>query len=112
MDCPNLDEFKFSTTSKDAIEDIRRRQDLIKALGVATGLGTWATIFVGNNSLDMSIALGSADFEIMGKALKSLPIMQRRVIETIALKVYLEFPGSISYEESRFWKAVASGCSF
>lgn len=50
MECPNIGDIAFSKTSRDAIEDIRRRKDLANALVLLSGAGHIVNIFVGGCS--------------------------------------------------------------
>src|SRR5690554_7648013 len=107
MECPNIGNIKFSATSIDAIEDIRRRtaaaDKLVKFIGAAHILN----IFFGNGMLEATYSLYSTDFELMAEGMKSAPEIIRKSIEQTAGMTYLSVP---THKERLFWMAVVSGC--
>lgn len=108
MDCPNIDDIKFSKTSIDAIEDIRQRKEAGDRLIKAIGYGTIASIFVGNGMLETTYSLRSTDFEAMATAMGDVPAITRAMIGKTADMTYLRVS---NYKEKQFWAAVSRGCS-
>ena len=108
MECPNIENLKFSQTSIDAIEEIRQKRELSDLLIKAIGYGTWANIFVGNGMLEMTYSLYSTDFESMAKTMAKVPLITRSMIQKISHMTYLRVS---DYKEKQFWSAVGRGCS-
>ncbi len=108
MECPNIGNIKFSTTSIDAIEDIRRRAALSEKLVKFIGAAHVLNIFFGNGMLEATYSLYSTDFELMADGMKSVQIIVRGRIIRIAEETYLMVS---DHKEKQFWRAVASGCS-
>jgi len=108
MECPNIGNIKFSATSIDAIEDIRRRtaaaDKLVKFIGAAHILN----IFFGNGMLEATYSLYSTDFELMAEGMKSVPAAVKGRIMIIADETFLRVSDA---KEKQFWRAVSSGCS-
>lgn len=107
MECPNIGEIKFSQTSIDAIEEIKRKKELGNALIKVIGMGTVANIFVGNKMVEASYSLYSTDFEAMAKGMGAIPLITRKSIERVADMAWLNVS---NHKEKQFWAAVSSGC--
>lgn len=108
MDCPNIDEMKFSQASIDAIEEIRRLKIVFNDLLYATPAAHIANIFVGNSALEATFSLGFTDFQAMANALKGLPLMEKnRLLRDVKM---VQLSSGLSYQERQFWKAIESGC--
>ena len=107
MECPDIDNLKFSQISLEAVEEIRQKRELGDLLIKTIGYGTWANIFVGNGMMEMTISLNSTDFEGMAKTMAKIPAITRSVIQRIADMTYLNVS---DYKEKQFWSAISSGC--
>ena len=108
MECPNIDNLKFSQTSIEAINEIQQKRELGDLLIKMIGYGTWANIFAGNGMLEMTYSLKSTDFEQMAKTMAVVPELVRATIERIASYTALRVS---DYKERQFWLAVSNGCS-
>lgn len=107
MECVSVDEVVFTQSSKIAIEDIRR---VIKSWGLLSKIipgGVMLTIFAGNKPLVSAYNISQTDFELIAKSLDALPVIQRKIIEDIAIMQALERTG----KEAKFWKGIVNGCS-
>ncbi len=78
MQCKSINGLKFDKKSIDAIEDIKRRNNLGAILSGALAIGTMANIFLGNGPLKSAYSISQADFEALAKAMSGLPIIQRQ----------------------------------
>ena len=107
MYCPSFIDLKFSQTSKDALKEINRKQELSQLLAKAVSYGSVINMFLGNDALKSSYSISGHDFMLMTQALQTIPHITRRVIEDIAGNTYLKVT---NYDEKKFWKAVYSGC--
>ncbi len=63
-------------------------------------------IFFGNGVLKSSYNITQTDFEALAKAMKSVPVIHRKVVKDIAMMQALSHSG----KESNFWKGIANGC--
>jgi hypothetical protein len=107
MKCPTIHQLTFSQRSKESLEEIKRIKSLSNLLSVSLVTGTLSTIFLGANSATASYSLNSTDFVTLTKAMKSVPVLTRSLIERIAAKTHMY---STNPKEKQFWKAVYLGC--
>ena len=108
MECPDIENLKFSQVSIEAINEIQQKKELGDLLIKFIGYGTWANIFAGNGMLEMTYSLKSTDFEQMAKTMAAVPVIVRATIEKIAVMTALRVS---NYKETQFWNAVSNGCS-
>jgi len=106
MGCISIDNVKFDQESIRAIEDIKQKKEFAQALNVAMPLGAMANIFLGNRVPEVGVSLAMTDFEVLAKAMKSMPAIQRKVIRDIATMQAIFHMG----KESLFWRGIANGC--
>lgn len=106
MQCTSIYDLNFDQKSIDAIEDIKRRNNLSKVLSRVMPFGTMANIFLGNGPLKSAHNITRTDFEALAKAMAALPAIQRKVIQDIARRQAIYHVG----REASFWKGVADGC--
>ncbi len=106
MKCAFINEVTFSQASADAIKDIRRRSQLAAALSGVMPAGVMINIFLGNKPLQSAYNISQTDFELLSKAMASVPLIQRKVIRDIATMQSLAHTG----KEADFWRGVADGC--
>lgn len=106
MRCESMLGISFDRASKNAINDIRRKNQMARILSIVLPAGVMANIFIGNGVLKSSYNITQADFVALEKAMKSVPVIQRKVVKDIAMMQALSHSG----KESRFWKGVANGC--
>ena len=114
MGCVSIVEVVFLQSSKVAIEDIRR---VIKSWGMLSKIipvGVMQTIFSGNKPFISAYNISTTDLELLAKFLKTLPVIQRKIIEDIAPRPIerqivqaLERTG----KEAQFYKGIVNGCS-
>lgn len=113
MSCPEIKGLTFSPSGLAAIEEIRRIQDLGKALAILMASGVLMNIFLGKEGLEGPIGsawnISQNDWQTWSHATASIPVITRRRIRDIAGQAYFK---SLSTEEREFWKAVADGCSY
>lgn len=107
MECPTIQHLTFSKRSKEALDEIKRIKSLSNLLSTFLVSGTLSTIFLGANSASSTYSVYSTDFETLTKAMNSVPVFTRSLIEKIAgrTQMYITNP-----KEKQFWKAVYLGC--
>ncbi|REL26455.1 hypothetical protein DXX93_07580 [Thalassotalea euphylliae] len=106
MKCPNIEGVEFSSTSKRALKRLKELDELSKLLATFTGIGVFANIFLGSNSLAATYSVYSTDFATLTRGLATIPKITRRQIEKIAAETYQQ---STNYKERTFWKAIYFG---
>lgn len=111
MECIPIIGLVFDQQSIDAIEDIKRRNDLFITLSKVMTHGVLFNIFAGKgkgSGLAIAHNITQTDFEMLAKALKAMPVIQRRVIQKIAEEQAIyHMP---KYKEKMFWIGVSEGC--
>lgn len=113
MECIPINGLVFDQQSIDAIEDIKRRNDLFIILSKVMTYGTFFTIFAGKGSKGSGLMtahnIKQSDFEMLAKALKGMPLIQRKIIQDIALRQVILHMSK--HKERMFWTGIAEGCS-
>jgi len=108
-----LMDWLFDEQSINAIEDIKRRNDLFTTLSKVMTHGVLFNIFAVGRGIGPGLKIPSnikqTDFEVMAMALKAMPVIQRRVIQKIAEEQAIYHISK--HKEFTFWKNIAEGCS-
>jgi len=107
MKCPHIENMKFSKTSINALNEIKRKKHLSNLLSTFLVTGNLSTIFLGANTLSSTYSVYSTDFVTLTRAMKAVPILLRSQVENIAADTYMSLT---NYKEKQFWKAVYLGC--
>jgi hypothetical protein len=107
MSCPSIHGVKFDSSSKDAIEQIRRKAELGRFVSNAIAAGVLADIFIKSTPIEASYSIYSTDFNQFANALKGVQSIQKNTIKQIALSQYLRGGSS---NQSNFWRAIYDGC--
>ena len=111
MSCPEITDLRFSASGIKAIEDIRRKQSLGKALIVLIGSSVLVNIFVGRTGVEGPLAaaynIKQADWSAWPQAMVSVGPMLSEQIRMIAFD---EYNKQHSGKEREFWGAVMNGC--
>lgn len=108
MSCPSIDGLVLDEDSKRALEEIRHKAKLAKFLGGATAVGVLANILNTRQPMMMSYNIYQTDYQNFAKAMVSVPVIYRKVVENIASMQDLR---NIDYKQRVFWKAVREGCN-
>lgn len=106
MQCIAIYNMTFDQSSLAAINDIKKRHDLILLLTKIMPFSTMVNIFIGNGALKSTYNITQTDFEALAQAMASLSSIQRKVIGDIAKMEAISHIG----KEAIFWKGVADGC--
>lgn len=113
MNCPEITNLTFSPSGVKAINEIRRKQALGKALIRLIGSSVLIDIFVGRTGVEGPLAaaynIAKADWEAWPQAMVSVNPMIREQVQMIAFD---ESQKEYSGKEHEFWKAVADGCGY
>ncbi len=103
MPC-KIDDVRFGSDSKRALNEIRELQGMADALSVFIGASAMLDIFGGNGVLLSSYKIYTTDFSLLANAMRSSnPILLRRV-EDISMRTYMK--PSLSYDEKMFWRCL------
>jgi len=104
---------KFSPSGIKAINEIRRKQALGKALITLIGSSVLVDIFVGRTGVEGPLAaaynIAKADWEAWPQAMVSVGPMIREQVQMIAFD---EYHKQHTGKEHEFWKAVMNGCGY
>lgn len=104
MSCSDLSSVRFGSDSRNAIEEIRELQDMVKALSVFIGASAMLDIFGGNGVIGASYKIYTTDFQLLDQAMRSSnPLLVRRV-EDISARMYMK--PSLTYQEKMFWRCM------
>lgn len=98
----NITGLTFDQSSKLALQEIRYRKKLFKALKMSIGGGTIINIFLGSKSYEAAWNIYSTDFKTMAQAVRSVGAIQRRVVSGIAWRQALRHTG----KEAMFWEGI------
>jgi len=107
MGCSSIHGLIFDSSSRDAIEQIRRKAELGRFISNTMAAGVLADIFVKSTPIEASYNIYSTDFNQFANALKGVQSIKKNTIKQIALAQYLRGGSS---NQSNFWKAVFDGC--
>lgn len=108
MNCPSIHGLKLDTSSRDAIEQIRRKAELGRLVSNSAALGVLSDIFLRSSPIEASYNIYSTDFNEFAIALKGVQGIQKHTVKQIALSQYLRGGNS---SQSNFWRAIFDGCS-
>lgn len=113
MNCPEITDLTFSPSGVKAIEEIRRKQGLGKALMVLIGSSVLVNIFAGRTGAEGPLAatynITQADWSAWPQAMVSVGAVLSEQIRMIAFD---EYNKGHSGKEHEFWKAVMNGCGY
>ena len=113
MNCPEITDLTFSASGVNAINEIRRKQALGKALIILIGSSVLIDIFVGRTGVEGPLAasynIAKADWEAWPQAMVSVHPIVSKEIRRIAFD---EAQKGYSGKEHEFWKAVVDGCGY
>lgn len=113
MSCPEIKGLTFSASGIKAIEEIRRVQDLGKALTVLMASSVLMAIFLGKEGLEGPLGsawnISQTDWNTWSHAMASVPLITRKRVRDIAAQEYFKL---FSGQEREFWKTVADGCGY
>ncbi len=107
MECPDIRGLEFSLESQRAINNIRWKLESAGKFSALLGVGTMATIFLGNKTLTSAYFINSTDWELMAEAMRSVP---DTVKNRVKLDANLQELRTTNLDERKFWRAVANGC--
>lgn len=108
MDCPTILNLKLGAHDKRALRKIREVQNISSILKIFLITGVMNQIFVKNEAWEVAINIYSNDWILFTRAMTAVSPIARHTIQKIANFQRLR-PG-VTYKQSQFWKAVASGC--
>jgi hypothetical protein len=108
MSCPSIQGLVLDEGSKRAVEEIRSKGQIAKAMGSAMSFGVLANIFNSGYSLIASFNIYQTDFQSYAKAMAGVSAVHKRTVAFIASQQELR---SLDYKQRAFWKAVREGCN-
>ncbi|MFA5531412.1 MAG: hypothetical protein WDA11_12170 [Thiohalomonadaceae bacterium] len=113
MNCPDIRNLRLSDASLKAIERIKRKPGLAKALQGSMAGGQIVNIFVSPTPPAATLySIHSADWVTFATALSGIPAIARASMQTEAYNEWIESQLRNNFAESQFWKAVYDGCLF
>ena len=111
MDCPSIDGLKLSDESREGIRRIKNIPQLGNKLAGAVGGGQIINIFASPTPPLVTIySIRSTDWHTFSKVMIGVPEIVRTSIAKEAQNQWSSAQFRNSFDESRFWKAVAYGC--
>lgn len=108
MDCPTISGLTLDAEDQDALEAIRKAQRNGNMLEILLPAGVLTTIFLGNNSAQVTYNVHSTDWVLFAQAMSKVQPVVRKTISKIAKMQRLR--SGLSYQQRQFWKAVDNGC--
>nr|WP_297401306.1 hypothetical protein [uncultured Marinobacter sp.] len=108
MDCPTISGLKLDSEDQDALESIRKAQRNGNMLEILLPAGVLTTIFLGNNSAQVTFNVHSTDWVLFARSMSKIQPVVRKTISNIAQMQRLR--AGLSYEQRQFWEAVDNGC--
>lgn len=108
MDCPTISGLKLDSEDREALDAIRKAQRNGNMLEILLPAGVLTTIFLGNNSAQVTFNVHSTDWVLFAQSMSKVQPIVRKTISKIAQMQRLRT--GLSYEQRQFWKAVDNGC--
>lgn len=108
MDCPTISGLKLDSEDQEALEAIRKAQRNGNMLEILLPAGVLTTIFLGNNSAQVTFNVHSTDWVLFAQSMSKIQPVVRKTISKIAQMQRLR--AGLSYEQRQFWEAVDNGC--
>lgn len=108
MSCSSIDGLVLDRESIRAIEEIRNKQQIANYLNKQLSQGVLSNILLTNQSLTMAFNIYQTDFQLYTLAMKAVPTILKREVETIAGRQLLR---KIDYKQRTFWKGIHYGCN-
>lgn len=103
MSC-NIENIRFGSDSKRALDEIRELQGMANSLSVFLGASAILDIFGGNGALLSAYKIYSTDFQLLSDSMRSSsPILARRVSD-ISTRMYMK--PSLNHQEKLFWRCL------
>ena len=100
----SIDNIRFGSSSKNAIEEIKELQGLANSLSVFIGASALLDIFAGNGVYMTSYKIQTTDFVLLAQAMKTSNLLLKNQVERISGTLYMN--ASISPKEKLFWKCL------
>ena len=109
--CPELASLEFSASGRQAIKEIRAKQELASVLAGIMAIAPLVQIFGGKGGLHSPLGVGwniaTHDWAEWAETLAAVPVITRNRIRLIAEREYLY---GASGKEHDFWYAVIYSC--
>ncbi len=112
MTCPAISNIRFSKSSKEAIEDIQRIQELGDLLTSVVAGSTVVKIFLGRSvgALEVAYNISSYEWSAWAQAMGAISKIKKGRVQRIAYTHLLDNQTTLTVEEVKFWEAVVYGC--
>jgi hypothetical protein len=111
MDCPSIDGLNLSAESREGIKRIKNIPELANKLAGTTAGSQVISIFASPTPTLVTIySIRSTDWLTFSQAMISVPEIARASIVREAQSQWTSAQFRNSFDESRFWQAVANGC--
>lgn len=98
----NITGLTFDSSSKRAIDEIKRKKKLFKLLKGSMAGGTIVNIFLGNKSYQVAVNIYLTDFEKLAQALRGTDFIRDRTLLLIIQMQILEHSG----KQQLFWEGL------
>lgn len=108
MRCPPIHGLLFDESDVAALRRLRNLPRSRKLLETALPTGVMATIFLGNNAVQVGHNISGTAWSMLAQAMASVSVIERSVfIQTARLQ---QLRSGATHEQRLFWRAVEDGC--